>query len=146
MVSTKLKIFINYYFKRYHHHQKRARVEPTYQLGPKQHCKQIEMEKIIRDILSAFISNLDSKKPENVLASVRGSIEHIITLIKARVKYILDPRYKIVVHSMIVDRSYQGVTVATKCLWDENNDSGVTVREDFKNISIIINLFAVYHE
>lgn len=121
-------------------------MEPTYQLGPKRHCKQIEMENIIHDTLNTFISNLDPVKAENPMSSIRRSIESLNMLIKARIKLIVDPRYKIVVFSMVVDRGYQGVIAATKCLWDAENDCGVTVREDFKNVSIIINAFAVYHE
>lgn len=80
------------------------------------------------------------------MLSIRNSTEHLATLIKARAKHIIDKRYKIVVYAIVIDKRYQGVIVASKCLWDTQNDVGITVREDFKNYSIIVNFFAVYHE
>lgn len=143
MVSKKVLKSSNWYLK-----NRVDQYEPTYQLGPKQCFNRNEAENIIQNILSSFVRDLDSSSssPAKTMESICKSSADLTTLINSRVKHFADKRYKIVVYKIVIDREYQGVTVATKCLWNADTDVCISVREDFKNYSIIVNLYADYHE
>lgn len=123
-----------------------VRLESTYRLGPNRRCDHHRAEELMKTILSGFVYNLETSNTMSSLSSIKSSVEHLTTLIKTRIKLILDPRYKIIVYAIIIEKQYQGVMLAAKCLWDVENDVCITVKENFKNYTIVVNLYAVYHE
>ncbi len=82
----------------------------------------------------------------NSKGNIKVLVDHLSTSIKNRVKPIIDPRYKLVVHTTISEQKHQGLLIASKCIWDITNDICITFRETYQNYAIVINLYAIYHE
>lgn len=69
-----------------------------------------------------------------------------LQVIRAGVKDLLVPRYKLVVLVHIGQLSGQSMQVSSRCLWDASNDTSASY--SFKNSSLfgLANVYAVYYE
>ena len=67
------------------------------------------------------LRNLKDKDYDH--ATAKTMAENIVDQIKMAVKGLNIPNYKIVCQSVIGEISGQGVRVASKCLWDDENDN-----------------------
>ena len=121
-------------------------IEPTYRMEPVKKFDRATAEKIIHEVLNNFIENLFSTEMMSSSSSVKSCIEHLTTTIKSRMKTIADQRYKIIVNTTISEQKYQGLIIASKCLWDTENDISINIKETYKNYVFLINLYLVYHE
>lgn len=67
-------------------------------------------------------------------------------VVKARVKDMMIPRYKIIVVISIGQLTGQNMRVGSRCLWDAANDTFAS--HSFKNSSLfaVANVYAVYFE
>ena len=79
-------------------------------------------------------------------AHAKNMAERIADEIKASVKGLSIPSYKIVVQTVIGQVQGQGVRVASKCLWDEQNDNFASF--SFSNHSLFCTgiVFGIYYE
>ena len=76
------------------------------------------MRSCIEDVI---LRNLKDREYDH--ATAKSQAEAIADQIKMQVKALSIPNYKIVVQTVIGDITGQGVRVASKCLWDSQNDN-----------------------
>ena len=72
-------------------------------------------------IEEVVLRNLKDKEYDH--ATAKSLAEGLADQIKTSVKGLNIPSYKIVVQTVIGEISGQGVRVASKCLWDDQNDN-----------------------
>ncbi len=120
--------------------------EPTYRTDPKEKIDQALIQDKITSILSNFLKNINITQTMSSKSSVKSCLENLTTKIKTTMKKHVDCRYKLVVNCTVIESKHQGVIVASKCLWDFNNDVGITIKENKNNYVFIVNFFAIYHE
>ncbi|NXN45481.1 TC1DA protein, partial [Rhinoptilus africanus] len=79
-------------------------------------------------------------------ARCRAMAEEMAEVIKARVKDLMIPRYKIVVVTHIGQLNEQSMQIGSRCLWDPASDTFSSYV--FKNTSLfaLANVYAVYFE
>ena len=93
----------------------------TFRLQPKESDRfyPSKVKKIVMDIIKG---RLEGQNYDH--AQAKGWAEKIAEEIKNRVRESLSiPSYKIVVQTVIGQVKGQGVRVASKCLWDDQNDN-----------------------
>ena len=117
--------------------------ENTYRLEPK------EMDRFypskVRDLIKEIITkHLKDKEYEHAMAKTQA--EKIVDEIKSATKNLSIPSYKIVVQAVIGQVQGQGVRVASKCLWDDQNDNYASYT--FTNPSLFCTaiVFGFYYE
>ncbi len=120
--------------------------EPTYQMEPKIKVNQIKAEQIIRNVLNNFIEHIFNSEMMSSESSIKTGLSHLSTTIKSRIKAIADERHKIIVNTTISEQKNQGIIIATKSLWDPENDFSISIQENHKNYVFLVNLFIIYHE
>nr|XP_020473980.1 tctex1 domain-containing protein 1 isoform X2 [Monopterus albus] len=115
------------------HHDDNARlvvtIDNTYQLD------------ILKDVLTSY---LQEEKYESEWS--QKMTKTICEVIRARVKDLMIPRYKIVVLVHIGQLTGQSMQISSRCLWDASNDTFASY--SFKNSYLfgVATVFAVYFE
>lgn len=125
---------------------------------------------ILKDVLTSYLQEEKyevewSQKMTKTISEVNKSVKLIPALnmmeflfcqfhsldcpsqvIRARVKDLMIPRYKIVVLVHIGELAGQSMQISSRCLWDASNDTFVSY--NFKNSSLfgVANVYAVYFE
>lgn len=91
-------------------------------------------------------SNGGPCKRDHVRFSFFGVTPLLLQVVKARVKDLMIPRYKIIVMISIGQLAEQNVRMASRCLWDAASDTFSSYT--FKNSSLfaVANVYAVYCE
>ncbi|XP_012672923.1 dynein light chain Tctex-type 5 [Clupea harengus] len=118
-----------------------VQTENTYQLSPIRRFPVTTVNDILKDVLASY---LQEEKYEAELC--RQMTKTISEVVKARVKELMIPRYKILVLISIGQLSNQNMRVGSRCLWDAANDTFST--HTFKNRSLfaVANVYGVYSE
>ena len=88
--------------------------------------------------------NLDGKEYDHQQA--KQWAENIVNEIRAQVKNLSIPSYKIVVQSVIGQVTGQGVRVASKCLWDVQNDNYTNFTYQNNSLFCTAIVFGIYYE
>ncbi|MEE6494892.1 hypothetical protein FKM82_001890 [Ascaphus truei] len=116
-------------------------MENSYQLGPTRRFPVATVNNILKDVLTNY---LQEEKYEAELC--RQMTKTISEVIKARVKDLMIPRYKIIVLIHIGQLNEQSMRVGSRCIWDPANDTFSSY--SFKNGSLfaVANVYAVYYE
>lgn len=120
--------------------------EPTYRLEPVKKLDRNKAQMIMQNVVRNISQNMLTIETMKSESSLKASIDHLITTIKSQVKLIADKRYKLIVNATICEQKYQGIMIASKCLWDSENDISITVKQNFKNYVIVVSLYAIYKE
>ncbi|KAL2097755.1 hypothetical protein ACEWY4_006962 [Coilia grayii] len=118
-----------------------VQMENTYQLGPTRRFPVTAVNDILKDVLASY---LQEEKYEAELC--RQMTKTISEVVKARVKDLMIPRYKIIVLISIGQLGNQNMRMGSRCLWDAANDTFSS--HTFKNSSLfaIANVYGVYSE
>ncbi|XP_043941520.1 dynein light chain Tctex-type 5 [Protopterus annectens] len=118
-----------------------VQMENTYQLAPSKRFPVATVNNILKDVVTSY---LQEEKYEAELC--RQMTKTISEVIKARVKDLMIPRYKIIVLIHIGQLKDQSMRVGSRCLWDPMNDTFSSYT--FKNSSLyaVASIFAVYFE
>ncbi|KAM9844434.1 LOW QUALITY PROTEIN: dynein light chain Tctex-type 5 [Aulostomus maculatus] len=116
------------------------KTENTYQL-PYKHFPVPAVTDILKDVLTSY---LQEEKYE--VEWSRQMTKTICEVIRARVKDLLIPRYKIVVLVHIGQLAGQSMQISSRCLWDATNDTFTS--HSFTNSSLygIATVYSVYFE
>ncbi|NXV76083.1 TC1DA protein, partial [Atlantisia rogersi] len=99
------------------------------------------VDDILRDVLGSYL------REQTYEAARSGEMAKALAeVIKARVKDLLVPRYKIVVVTHIGQLNEQSMQIGSRCLWDPASDTFSSYV--FKNASLfaLANVYAVYFE
>ncbi|XP_062849850.1 dynein light chain Tctex-type 5 [Trichomycterus rosablanca] len=127
------------------HHDDNTRpavqMKNTYQLGPRKRFPVHTVKEILKDVLSSY---LQEEKYEAELC--RQMTKTISEVVKARVKDMMIPRYKIIVMITIGQLAEQNMRMGSRCLWDATSDTFSS--HTFKNSSLfaVANVYGVYFE
>ncbi|XP_053102541.1 dynein light chain Tctex-type 5 isoform X1 [Hemicordylus capensis] len=118
-----------------------VQMENTYRLGPTKCFPVVTVNNILKDVVTSY---LQEEKYEAELC--RQMTKTISEVIKARVKDLMIPRYKIIVIIHIGQLQKQSMQIGSRCLWDTASDTFSTF--SFKNRSLfaLANVYAVYSE
>ncbi|XP_036898855.1 dynein light chain Tctex-type 5 [Sturnira hondurensis] len=118
-----------------------VQVENTYQLGPSKHFPVAIVNHILKDVLT---NSLREEQYEPELC--RQMTKTISEGIKAQVKGLRIPRYKLMVIVYIGQLSGQSILVGSRCLWNPKSDNVASYV--FRNSSLfaLANVYAVYFE
>ncbi|XP_053549069.1 dynein light chain Tctex-type 5 [Bombina bombina] len=118
-----------------------VQMENTYHLGPTKRFPVATVNHILKDVLTSYLQN-QIYEPE----ICRQLTKTISEVVKARVKDLMIPRYKIVVLLYIGQMNEQSMRIGSRCLWDATNDTFASFT--FKNGSLFAvgTVYAVYFE
>ncbi|XP_037357179.1 dynein light chain Tctex-type 5 [Talpa occidentalis] len=118
-----------------------VRMENTYQLGPTKHFPVVTVNHILKDVLTHYLQD-EQYEPE----FCRQMTKTISEVIKAQVKDLVIPRYKLIVIVHIGQLSGQSILIGSRCLWDPKSDNISSYI--FRNSSLfaLANVYAVYFE
>ncbi|XP_059200612.1 dynein light chain Tctex-type 5 [Centropristis striata] len=128
-----------------HHDDDNARMavtmENTYQMGPYKRFPVPAVTDILKDVLTNYL-----QKEKYELKWSQDMTKSLCEEIKARVKNLMIPRYKIVVLVHIGQLTGQSMQISSRCLWDAANDTFASY--SFKNSSLysVATVYAVYFE
>ncbi|XP_047446025.1 dynein light chain Tctex-type 5 [Mugil cephalus] len=116
-------------------------MENTYQMEPYQRFPVPAVTDILKDVLTSY---LQEEKYE--VEWSQKMTKTICEVIRARVKDLMIPRYKIVVLVHIGQLTGQSMQISSRCLWDASNDTFASY--SFKNSSLygVATVYAVYFE
>ncbi|KAI4809686.1 hypothetical protein KUCAC02_018552 [Chaenocephalus aceratus] len=114
------------------------------QAGPRRPNKRMPVPAvtdILKDVLTSY---LQEEKYE--VEWSQKMTKTICEVIRARVKELMIPRYKIVVLVHIGQLAGQSMQISSRCLWDAANDTFASF--SFKNSSLygVATAYAVYYE
>ncbi|XP_013407908.1 tctex1 domain-containing protein 1-B [Lingula anatina] len=118
-----------------------VKMENTYQLAPSTRFPIGSVKGIIRDVLDSYLAE-ERYSPE----LCRQMTKTISEVVKARVKELMIPRFKIICLVTIGQLKDQGCRVSSRCLWDPSNDTYASY--EFRNSSLFAvgMVFGVYTE
>ncbi|XP_005332435.2 dynein light chain Tctex-type 5 [Ictidomys tridecemlineatus] len=118
-----------------------VQMENTYQLGPIKHFPVVTVNHILQDVLTDYLQK-EEYEPE----FCRQITKTISEVIKARVKELMIPRYKLIVMIHIGQLNGQSILIGSRCLWDPKSDTVSSYV--FRNSSLfaLANVYAVYFE
>ncbi|XP_062480437.1 LOW QUALITY PROTEIN: dynein light chain Tctex-type 5 [Pezoporus occidentalis] len=109
--------------------------------GPSKRFPVAAVDAILRDVLGSCLR----EQPYEPVRC-REMVKDIAEVIKARVKDLMIPRYKIVVVTHIGQLKEPSILIGSRCLWDPVSDTFSSYV--FKNASLfaLANVYAVYLE
>ncbi|KAM6167136.1 dynein light chain Tctex-type 5 [Erethizon dorsatum] len=118
-----------------------VRVENTYQLGPTKHFPVATVNHILKDVLTNYL--LEEKYEPELCRQMTKTVSEVI---KAQVKELMIPRYKIIVVTHIGQLKNQSLFIGSRCLWDLKSDTVSSYI--FRNSSLfaLANVYAIYFE
>ncbi|KAK1339918.1 hypothetical protein QTO34_018482 [Cnephaeus nilssonii] len=109
--------------------------------GPTKHFPVVTVNHILKDVLTNYLQE-EQYDPE----LCRQMTKTISEVIKAQVKDLMIPRYKLVVIVHIGPRHGQSILIGSRCLWNPKSDTFASYV--FRNSSLfaLANVYAVYFE
>ncbi|KAI8509208.1 Tctex-1 [Branchiostoma belcheri] len=118
-------------------------VANTYKMTPDEGSKfsPAKVETMLNLLLQQFLEN-ETYRPENVGFLTRRLTENI----KDRVKELNFPRYKIVCHVYIGQSGNNSLEVASRCVWDQQNDNFATATFQNGSLFAVATVYGVYFE
>ncbi|CDW80687.1 UNKNOWN [Stylonychia lemnae] len=117
--------------------------ENTFRLEPREN-ERFYPSKVRSLIEEVILRNLKDKEYDH--ATAKTMAESIADQIKMQVKALNIPSYKIVVQTVIGEITGQGVRVASKCLWDDQNDNLASFTYQNNSLFCTGMVFGVYYE
>ncbi|XP_003975863.2 dynein light chain Tctex-type 5 [Takifugu rubripes] len=127
------------------HHDEHPRLavtmENTYQLGPHKRFPVAAATDILKDVLTSY---LQEEKYE--VEWSQKMTKTLCEVIRAGIKDLLIPRYKIVVLVHIGQLSGQSMQVSSRCLWDASSDTSASYVIKNSSLFGVANVYAVYYE
>ncbi|KAL8566799.1 hypothetical protein ACOMHN_005750 [Nucella lapillus] len=118
-----------------------ARYENTYQTEPRQRFPYGEVKSLMQDALDGYLAE-EKYEPE----LCRQMSKTLSEVIKARVKELMIPRFKIICLVHIGQLGDQSLRISSRCLWDQNNDTYACSEFRNKSLYAVASVFGVYYE
>ncbi|XP_027550215.1 tctex1 domain-containing protein 1 isoform X1 [Neopelma chrysocephalum] len=109
--------------------------------GPSKRFPVAAVDEILREVVESYL-----REQRYEPAQCREVAKDIAEMVKARVKDLVIPRYKIVVVTHIGQLDEQSMQIGSRCLWDPVSDTFSSYV--FKNTSLfaVANVYGVYFE
>ncbi|NXY26917.1 TC1DA protein, partial [Atrichornis clamosus] len=109
--------------------------------GPAERFPAAAVREILRDVLG---SSLREQRYEP--ARCREVAKDIAEVVKARVKDLVVPRYKIVVVTHIGQLGEQSLQIGSRCLWDPGSDTFSSYVFQNTSLFAVASVYGVYFE
>ena len=111
----------------------------TYQVEPETLFCPTMVEKILKEKLEFLeLTEYDAERARTISSDLANSIRiHVKDLF---------PRYKLVINVMIGGKGDQGITVASKCFWDEQRDNFASCNVTSRNLFAVATVHGIYFE
>ncbi|XP_075011660.1 dynein light chain Tctex-type 5 [Calonectris borealis] len=109
--------------------------------GPPRHFPVAAVDDILKDVLGSYLREQPYEP-----ARCRDMAKDIAEVIKARVKDLMIPRYKIVVVTHIGQLNEQSMQIGSRCLWDPASDTFSSYVFQNTSLFALANVYAVYFE
>ncbi|UJR23420.1 hypothetical protein I4U23_026426 [Adineta vaga] len=128
-------------------------LQPTYALGPQKKFDFSRAQKLLQLELNRRCGRIPKSiryEPKLSIDFVRDLAHQLRRILKP--EYLNTPRYKIIIVVSVVQTApnrqiHQGMTIASRCLWDGDTDGSLTVKTNFGyNMMAIATAFVVYTE
>ena len=116
-------------------------VLPTYSMNPS------ETEKFYPSHAKLICESVLSKQLENLVYDDESAKLWTIKIgdtIKSEIKSLNIPRYKVVVQVTIGQMKDQGISVASRCLWDISNDNYACINYTNETLWANVMVFVIY--
>ncbi|XP_029474178.1 tctex1 domain-containing protein 4 [Rhinatrema bivittatum] len=122
---------------------KETQYENTYRLAPEEACR-FNASGVRRALESVLTSRLWDAAYSPVTT---GQLAQSLTdLIRSKVKELMPPRYKLVCHVVVGQMGNQGLTVASRCLWDHENDNFASVTYSNASLFAVATVHGLYFQ
>ena len=113
------------------------------------------MKKVIEDVVMRHLKdaiyehNTAAAKADDIAKEIKALVKMQLSSSQGKDNQMREPpksSYKIVVQTVIGEISGQGVRVASKCLWDEQNDSYASFTYQNESLFCTGIVFGIYFE
>ncbi|XP_076071333.1 dynein light chain Tctex-type 5-B-like isoform X5 [Mytilus galloprovincialis] len=123
------------------HYRPAMKFENSYQMTPGRKFPSGKVKNIIKDVLEGYLA--EEKYEPELCKQMSKTISEVI---KARVKELMIPRFKIICIVDIGQSNNQALLMGSRCLWDSANDTYSSA--EFRNNSLfaIAQVYGVYYE
>ena len=120
-----------------------VKLENTFKLGPDdgKHFLPGKAETIIQDVFESRLSDVQYNTD-----TVKLLATDLAAVLKAKVKALETPRYKIVCNVIIIENKEQSMRVVSRCIWNPETDSYATYTYRSPSLIAIGYVHAVYYE
>lgn len=117
--------------------------ENTYIMHPKDEEKFLpsKVSEVIERVMNEYLKDKEYGAEDAKIWTLDLSNE-----IKAAVKELHIPRYKIIVQVVIGEHASQGIRVASKCLWDVSADNWASYTFQNQSLFAVGMVFGCYYE
>lgn len=121
--------------------EKKQQVENTYRMEPKRKFPEREVREIIKNSLEALLGELTYSGTEF------GFLTKLLSSrIMEQVKSLNIERYKLVCVVNVGSKHNQGLRIASRCLWNAENDTHVTASIENGTLFAVATVYGVYFE
>ncbi|XP_076439903.1 dynein light chain Tctex-type 5-B-like [Babylonia areolata] len=118
-----------------------VRLENTYQMEPHHRFPYSAVKNLMQDALDGYLAE-EKYEPE----LCRQMSKTLSEVIKARIKELMIPRYKIICVVHIGQIGDQSMRISSRCLWDQNNDTYACSEFRNKSLFAVASVYGVYYE
>jgi len=118
-----------------------VKMENTYKMEPSEKFPESKVKNIIKEVLEGYLSE-EKYEPE----LCRQMTKTLSEVVKARVKELMVPRYKIICIIHIGQLKDQGLRVGSRCLWDSSNDTFSSFEYRNNSLFAIGTVYGTYTE
>lgn len=120
-----------------------VKLENTYRLGPgeNERFKSCEVQRVVEGILESFLCG-EEYDPQT---SARLS-QQLCDVIKARVREMNVPRYKLVCHVIIGANLNQCFLNSSRCIWNTDTDNCASATYKNATLFAVASVYAMYYE
>ncbi|KAL5016053.1 hypothetical protein ScPMuIL_005642 [Solemya velum] len=118
-----------------------VRLENSYQTSPTKRFPYAKVKAIIKDVLESYLA--EERYEPDLCRQMSKTISEVI---KARVKELMVPRYRIICLVHIGQLKGQALRVGSRCLWDSSNDTSSSFEFTNKSLFAVGTVFGVYYE
>ncbi|NXR65078.1 TC1D1 protein, partial [Rhadina sibilatrix] len=109
--------------------------------GPGRRFPVAAVDEILRDVVGSAL-----REQRYEPGPCREAAKDIAEVVKARVKALAVPRYKIVVVAHVGQLAGQSLQVGSRCLWDPQSDTFSSYVFQNSSLFAVTNVYAVYFE
>mmetsp|Transcript_67352 Transcript_67352/g.161486 ORF Transcript_67352/g.161486 Transcript_67352/m.161486 type:complete len:131 (+) Transcript_67352:104-496(+) len=117
--------------------------ENTYIMAPKDDEKMLpsKVTEVLERVMNDYLRDKEYSAEDAKIWTLELSND-----IKASVKELRIPRYKIIVQVVIGEHGSQGIRVASKCLWDVTSDNWASYTFQNQSLFAVGMVFGCYYE
>jgi len=123
------------------HMRPTVKMENTYQLNPNRKFPNSSVKNIIKDVLESYLAE---EKYEPELAKQMSKT--LSEVIKARVKELMVPRFKVICIVHIGMLNNQGLRMGSRCLWDSSCDTFSSFEYRNNELFSVGTVYGIYSE